>query len=197
MRANRPKRKAPVLSERQFGQVLAAIEQKSPQPLRDKAILALSHYSGLRAKELANITLGVLLDPTGELREVVQLPGWMTKGAKFAEIYVMQADARTDLLAWLAVRRQTATPDDARAFVSHWGRPLSADGMRQLVKAIYAYAGIQATSHTGRRTFATRLDEKDASIRVIQTLMRHNDISTTSGYIDASPGRCKAAVAKL
>ena len=53
---------------------------------------------------------------------------------------------------------------------------------------MYVKAGIDgAKSHSGRRTFATRLIQKGADIRCIQVLMGHSSISITARYIQENP----------
>jgi hypothetical protein len=47
-------------------------------------------------------------------------------------------------------------------------------------------AGIRTSSHSGRRTFATRLNAKGVGMRTIQKLMGHRHIGTTALYCDVS-----------
>jgi integrase/recombinase XerD len=64
-----------------------------------------------------------------------------------------------------------------------------------LLKRIYEQAGIKgASSHSGRRTFATTLGDKGIGIRVIQKLMGHAHISTTARYIDVRDSQLEQAV---
>ncbi len=58
----------------------------------------------------------------------------------------------------------------------------------------YANIGMNASSHSGRRTFITALSEKGVSVRVIQELARHSDLSTTQRYIDVSVDKLRNAV---
>ena len=55
-----------------------------------------------------------------------------------------------------------------------------------LFKEIYETAGIRTSSHSGRRTFATRLNEKGIGMRTIQKLMGHRHIGTTALYCEVS-----------
>jgi integrase/recombinase XerD len=61
-------------------------------------------------------------------------------------------------------------------------------------KAIYELAGIKTSSHSGRRTFATRLNAKGIGMRTIQKLMGHQHISTTALYWDVSDDMLRNAV---
>jgi site-specific recombinase XerD len=53
-----------------------------------------------------------------------------------------------------------------------------------LFKEIYEAAGIRTLSHSGRRTFATRLNARGVGMRKIQKLMGHRHIGTTALYCD-------------
>jgi len=69
------------------------------------------------------------------------------------------------------------------------GEPLdywAADSLQAYVTGLYQAAGTNGTSHSGRRTFATRLLANGASIEQIQLLLGHGDIDQTSRYIDVS-----------
>ena len=46
---------------------------------------------------------------------------------------------------------------------------------------------IGASSHSGRRTMATRCAESGVSIRNLQVLLGHSSISSTALYIQESP----------
>jgi integrase/recombinase XerD len=51
-----------------------------------------------------------------------------------------------------------------------------------------------ASSHSGRRTFATSLASKGVGVRVLMRAMGHRNISTTIGYIEASDEMLRKAV---
>jgi integrase/recombinase XerD len=80
-------------------------------------------------------------------------------------------------------------------FNTQKSKSFSANTMCQLLIEIYRNCGIVgAASHSGRRTFATSLSSKGASIRVLMKLMGHRNISTTIGYVDASDDMLRRAV---
>jgi len=74
------------------------------------------------------------------------------------------------------------------------GRAFSTVTLSMLFKEIYELAGIRTSSHSGRRTFATRLNAKGVGMRTIQKLMGHKHISTTALYCDVSDEMLRNAV---
>jgi len=50
------------------------------------------------------------------------------------------------------------------------------------------------SSHSGRRTFITTLANKGVSVRLLASLVRHANISTTQRYIDVNDEMKRNAV---
>jgi integrase/recombinase XerD len=63
-----------------------------------------------------------------------------------------------------------------------------------LFKEIYDLTGIRTSSHSGRRTFATRLNAKGVGMRTIQKLMGHQHIGTTALYCEVNEDVLRNAV---
>ena len=60
---------------------------------------------------------------------------------------------------------------------------------------IYREAGIDgASSHSGRRSFITKLASKGVSARVLQQLAGHSSLATTQRYIDVTDKMLQEAV---
>jgi integrase/recombinase XerD len=53
-------------------------------------------------------------------------------------------------------------------------------------KEIYEVAGIRTSSHSGRRRFATRLNDKGVVPRTIEKLKGHGHIGTTALHCEVS-----------
>ncbi len=84
-------------------------------------------------------------------------------------------------------------------FVSQKGRRgFTAHGMVMLLKRIYQFAGVSgASSHSGRRSFITKLASKGIAARVLQELAGHKHLGTTQRYIDVNDDMLRKAVEVL
>jgi integrase/recombinase XerD len=74
------------------------------------------------------------------------------------------------------------------------GRAFTNVSLSMLFKEIYELAGLRTSSHSGRRTFATRLHEKGVGMKTIQKLMGHRNIGTTALYCEVSDAMMRNAV---
>ena len=69
--------------------------------------------------------------------------------------------------------------------------------MQRMIGNLYKKAGINGTSHSGRRSFSTRLIRHNVDIYSIQQLMGHASIVTTQEYFASDPNLLKDKVFKL
>lgn len=170
--------------------------QRGYHAQRDRTILYLSHYLGLRAKELSLLTVGDVFDPhTGKVKEMIRLLSTMTKGEVFREVFLVHEGARESVRLHL-INRGTRHME-APLFMSQKGSAFSANTMQRLVAIIYRRANVKASSHSGRRSYATRLIESGADIYSVCELMGHSSISTTQKYFTHNPERLKRMSALL
>lgn len=71
----------------------------------------------------------------------------------------------------------------------------SANTLCQFFHYLFRSCGIEgATSHSPRRTFITNLADKGVSVRVLQSLAGHRNLSTTQSYIDVNDAMKRKAV---
>jgi integrase/recombinase XerD len=178
---------APYLTADVLDQAIAACD--GIHALRDRAILMVSHYLGLRAKEIAALSLADLLDRDSQMKTRILLT--RTKGDIPREVYLVHAGTRKAIGDYLTDRRVNGWlgRTDAPLFRSQKGQHFSANSLQRHIAHLYDKAGIDASSHSGRRSFATRLLEAGASIYDIQRLMGHSSITTTQLYFSSSPER--------
>ena len=143
------------------------------------AMLLLSHRAGLRAMEIAALDWRHILDAAGGIADFIDLPALATKGKTGQGRVPMAADLRAALLKLAAQRR---FPRKGRIVVGDRG-PLSAHAVAQRINRLYERNGLDASSHSGRRGFATRLAGSGLNAFQVQRAMRHSDISTTRLYV--------------
>jgi integrase/recombinase XerD len=106
---------------------------------------------------------------------------------------VLSTRARTEIGEYLKTHR--VRRHDAPLIASQRNnRAFSNVTLSMLLKEIYELAGIRTSSHSGRRTFATRLNAKGVGMRTIQKLMGHRHIGTTALYCDVSDETLRNAV---
>ncbi|MBO6885683.1 MAG: site-specific integrase [Marivita sp.] len=162
---------------------------------RDSTILLFSIYTGLRAKELAALRIGDVYDAEGEPRTQFTLAAEQTKGARTRSVFVNK-QLRAQLVLYAQWRRMSDAAQPL--FRSQKGGHFSANTMCQLFLNIYKACGLSdASSHSGRRTFITRLANKGVGVRVLAALAGHSSISTTQRYIDVNDTQLANAVELL
>lgn len=152
----------------------------------------LSIYAGLRVGEIAALTIGDVATAAGEIRREIKLSASQTKGSNSRTV-VLSNRVRSELAA--ALNERPLLDLDAPLIASQRnGGPFSSVTLSMLFKEIYELAGIRTSSHSGRRTFATRLHACGVGMRTIQKLMGHKHISTTALYCDVSDEQLRNAV---
>jgi integrase/recombinase XerD len=184
-------KQAKTLNEKELRLVLASCSQRR-HAQRDRMIILLSHWAGLRAKEIASIKISNILGPDNKINSEFMLSAHQTKGNKARRVFLS-----TRLQKELATYLKWLKPIDCTAplFISQKDTAFSANTMCQLIIHIYQQAQLTgATSHSGRRSFITNLAAKGVSVRVLAELAAHSSISTTQRYIDINDQQLRAAV---
>jgi integrase/recombinase XerD len=187
-------KKAPVLTENQFRQVVA-VARTHAEPARNVALLYFSFALGLRAKEMSQLLVRDVLTADGKIKYEVLLTRAATKGRKQRLVYLTNKDVRKALTIYLIERRaREVVPlhQQAPLFLSRKGGAFSPNTMQMLFKRMYCWAGLDhASSHSGRRTFATSLIERGVDIKAVSSLMGHSSVAMTARYVEDNPIRLR------
>jgi integrase/recombinase XerD len=184
-------KQAKTLTDKQLKAVLAHCATRR-HAARDRAIVLVSHLAGLRAKEIALLTVHNVRGEDGAIREEFVLSPQQTKGRKARRVF-LNTKLRTELAAYL--KQAKLGKNSPALFQSQKGAAFSANTMCQLLIRIYEDCGLEgATSHSGRRTFITNLAAKGVGVRVLAELAAHASISTTQRYIDVNDEQMRRAV---
>ena len=181
--------KAKVLNKTEFNRVVK-FQISTRHGLRNVLLLHLSFFLGLRSKEMASLIIGDLMDVNGDLKEEVTLKRHQTKRGKQRRFYITNDKLKKVILQYLNTRKGVDGNWDLNAPLIKNQMPsgkFSSASLQQCFKKMYDSVGIDASSHSGRRSFCTNLSENGISITNLQTLMGHQSISTTALYINENP----------
>ncbi len=182
---------ATVLTETEVKRVFRIIESTRNAD-RNRAAFALSIYAGMRVGEIAAIKISDVATSEGEIRREIKLSPAQTKGDKGRTVVVSKR-AQTELGRYLD-KRKPLQPKAPLIPSERGGKSFSNVTLSMLFKHVYQLAGIRTSSHSGRRTYATRLNSQGVGMRTIQQLMGHKHISTTALYCDVSDEMLRQAV---
>ena len=159
----------------------------SPMGQRNRVMMEFMYACGLRVSELVNLKQAdIALD-----ERVVLIKG---KGSKerlsffYPSFQVLLADYLKDVLPLLKKGKQ-----HDYIFVNHHGNPISTRGVQMIVAQVGKDAGLKQALHPHmfRHSFATHLLDNGASIRVVQSLLGHESLSTTQIYTHVSQEKIK------
>lgn len=188
-----PRRLPKNLSETQVEALLDAPDTNTTLGLRDRAMLETLYACGLRVSELVSLRLAQVSLDMGVVRA-------LGKGSKERMVPLGE-----EAIGWLARYVTTArvelaaqTPADA-VFLTARHAPMTRQAFWQLVKRYGTIAGIPRASlspHVLRHAFATHLLNHGADLRVVQLLLGHSDITTTTIYTHVARERLKQLHAK-
>ncbi len=153
---------------------------------RLRAMIELVYASGLRVSELCELPV------TAILGDRLLIHG---KGAK-ERIVPMHAAAADALAKWMRLR----DADDSKYVFPGIGKSghITRDGFFKILKKCAMLSGIdplRVSPHVLRHSFASHLLAGGANLRAIQTMLGHEDISTTQIYTHVLPDALRETVA--
>lgn len=149
--------------------------------LRDRALIELLYATGVRVSEACSLKLSQI---NLELR-MIRVVGKGGKerlvpfGVKAYTALKKYLQAREDLLNRLGERTDFV-------FLNSRGKPLSARGVRYLLKKASQALNRRVHPHLLRHAFATHLLNAGCDLRSIQEMLGHSSLSTTERYISVS-----------
>ena len=182
---------AKTLTAAELKQVLGHIAASNRHAARNRAMLLLTHWAGLRVGEVAALKIADVLNSDGTVKEEVRLAAQQTKGSNARTVY-LGSKVRTELARYAAAI--SATDPSKPLFYTQKRSGFTANTLAQHFFHLYKAAGIEgASSHSGRRTYLTGLADKGISIHILKSLAGHRNIATTAAYLYSSPTQLKAA----
>jgi len=162
--------------------------------IRNRALVLTSFYSGCRVGELSSLTYADVVDDEGKVRDEIRLKAENTK-TKEARIVFVNAKLKKELQQYANAYKPANA--QLKFFYSQKRKSngYNSNTLTQFFHYLYQKAGVfGASSHSGRRTFITKLANQGVSVRVLASLAGHRNISTTQAYIDVNDDMKRRAV---
>lgn len=168
-----------ILSRQEARKLVEAPDTGAPLGLRDRAILETFYGTGVRANELASLTVADV-DTEDKVLRVV-----LGKGRKDRNVPLTTAAAEA-LEAYLVAGRpkMRGARKSRLLFLGLRGGRIHNGTLNEVIDRCAKQVGIErhVTCHTLRHTIATHLLKGGADIRHIQVLLGHSSLQSTETY---------------
>ncbi len=176
------------LTEQEIDKILNTIKIDTPAGFRNRTILELLYATGMRISELTNLNFSDLNIENNEIKV-------LGKGNK-QRIVLISTKAKNFLQTYINTVRPMISKeaknehitDDSILFINNTGYRLQAQSVRNSLKNLMSKIEIpkNITPHKFRHSFATKMLENGADLRVVQELLGHSSISNTQIYTHVS-----------
>jgi integrase/recombinase XerC len=183
-------RKLPIyLVYHELVSLLQAPPEDTPGGLRDRTILTMLAFTGMRLSELTGVNLGDI----DLVNRTVRVLG---KGNK-ERIIPLNEIVMQSLNNWLNVRWLS---DSNALILNRSGKRLSGRSVENIVRKWALKSGVfkdGISPHKLRHTFATLLHSNDVDLIEIKSLMGHANIASTQIYTHTTHHKLRKAVEKI
>ncbi|WP_275384342.1 site-specific tyrosine recombinase XerC [Xenorhabdus bovienii] len=178
-----------LLNEHDVAQVLGSLDSGTPTDFRNRVMLEVLWSTGIRRSELRHLRPGDIDRERGTLA---------VRQGKGRKDRVVPIGERA--LDWLARYQQTVRPqllrrhDSGYLFVTQQGQPLSLARLTEIAgRTLRERAGLDkpGACHVFRHSMATAMLDNGADIRHIQSMLGHEQLSTTQIYTQVAIGHLK------
>ena len=184
----RPKSLPKFLTPEEVEKILNNVKIDTPAGFRNRVILELLWATGMRVSELSNLNFGDLNIEENEIKV-------FGKGAK-ERIVLISDRAKDYLIQYINSARKLLAPgydiseinDNTPLFINNTGYRLQNKTIRKVINETVEKIELpkKVTPHVFRHSFATKLIENGADLRVVQELLGHAGISNTQIYTHVS-----------
>ena len=178
-------RQSKILSKTQVAAVSGYLRDRR-NGLRNQTIFLLSVKAGLRAKEIAELEWGMVLDSDGVVGKEILLTDSASKGRNGGRVIPLHPDIRINLTEML---QESPGSNRDRVIQSERSHEVSSQTIINMFAGWYRELGLEGcSSHSGRRTFITQcarqISTVGGSLRDVQYLAGHSSLATTQRYIE-------------
>ena len=188
-----PVKQAKTLTPIDLRRVLDYIATR-PHSVRNRAMLLMTYYSGMRVGEVASLRYSDIVEPDRTIRSEFILRPEQTKGNESRTVFVSEK-LKKELDFYVKATKFTDPFDKFFYTQKRISEGFNSNTLTQHFHHLYKRAGIAgASSHSGRRSFITNLASKGVSVRVLASLSGHKSIATTQRYIEIGDHQKRSAV---
>lgn len=180
-----------VLSIEEIDMLINAIDLSKREGQRNRAIIETLYSCGLRVSEACNLKLSDLYLNEG----FIKVEG---KGNKQRLVPISER-AIAEIMDYMNDRSEIDIKpghEDYLFVSAHFRKRMSRITMFHIIKELAEQTGLKKTisPHTFRHSFATHLLEGGANLRVIQSMLGHEDIGTTEIYTHIDANRLRSEI---
>ena len=180
-----------VLSLQEIDMLINSINLDKREGQRNRAIIETMYSCGLRVSEACNLKLSDLYLKEG----FIKVEG---KGSKQRLVPISER-AIAEIMEYLTDRADIDIKpghEDYLFVSAHFKKKMSRITMFHIIKELAEQVELKKTisPHTFRHSFATHLLEGGANLRVIQSMLGHEDIGTTEIYTHIDAQRLRSEI---
>lgn len=195
-------KQARTLNEKELNALLLYINTRK-HAARDRAIVLMTFWGGMRIGEVAATRIKDVLASDGTVKHEINLTAEQTKG-KYGRTVVLADKLRKELMDYLLTRFDKkelvalhySDLINKPLFATQKSEGFNANTLTYTMHMLYKDAGFLdgASSHSGRRSFLTNLSAKSVPLKVLMELAGHRQAQTTMRYINVTSDMKRAAV---
>lgn len=186
-----------VLTVDEVERLIGVVDSQTDKGKRDRAMLELMYSCGLRVSELISLKISDLFFGEGYIRVTGKGNRQrLVPIGRVAQEFVMEyLDSRFETLKGLS----GSAKGEQILFLSNRKTKLSRVMVFNIIRNAAQDAGIDksVSPHTLRHSFATHLLTGGASIRHVQAMLGHQNITTTEIYTHIDPDHLRDAIEKI
>ena len=165
------------LTDEEINIITSSINQDSPTGARNYAILATKLDTGMRASEIADITIGQL-----NLKE-----GYVKVMGKGSKERIVPVGEFVSMILWNyldRIRPEPATIDCDKLFLSPGGRPITANTIKLVFSRLSKSSGVKRLhAHLCRHTFAINYLLNGGDIFSLREILGHTTLEMVNHYL--------------
>ena len=188
-------KQAKTLNQKQLFLFLKQLELfKNSQ--RNQLIISLTFYGVLRIGEVTKLKWKDVIDNNLTVKDEIILSAENNKSNEVQRLF-LNKKLRLEIVKYKTFYSQKYKHINLESplIISQRNTQFSPNSLCQLINSLYKRCNLPtATTHSGRRSFITNLANKSLNAKVIMSLARHKNLSTTQRYIDVNDEQLKQAI---